>query len=1133
MAHVFRLYTSGGDQNLKDWTQTSGYGSTAINSIIDPNGATCTKEITSIPSPFARIDLVKTAFKNVVDSKDLDNQNSIYHKLVSDCFDVGEIFFNINKLKDKFEIIRWDVQNDLENLLNGSDAHRQLGETLRMYLDQDKENYNFPYLGGIYLLNYIGPDAPNMMNIVGATSPATVFFTSANDLSYVSRNITFGNDRPFDADLNPLYKRDSEYIKYWFALRQFWSTQMPNKPSFTNLFKEVDDYLNLTFSRLSQNLKNEIQQMQATVISSWKDIPVSSISDLVEVLGCNLKCQDVNKAFVSDFYITPNESLSVPERLPLVLPVDTFGNNLIYTQDRWERNTEVPISDLRPLNERTLPVDGRPYPYLTMCDFLEDTIICNDYPLNSDKFFNGGDLSSSEENGHSYLLPIKKEYFNYFTKDDLKKQLKMTRVSTNDDKVIKVELSIPIHGSNTNNTITYVRYYYETLTKNSDKRDGKILILRFAMHLFPFIRVKESKFADYRIHLVEESEDKKFSLVCLEDNLVVTPEKCIFRNETEDGDKISSEWGIISPQTFVVKKQFNALQLSIDGVSNVIVPLFTSNPGAGTVKFAIDFGTSNTHIECMWDNNQTHSFSIDQSQSLIQPLNNGYGKAVQEDVLCNLIPSEIGKNYKFPTRTVMAEKVGLNWNRDVIPMAETNIPFVYETLPLPKYNLAKTNLKWDTDTESMQRIQSYLENLFILMRSKVQALGSQLDQTQIIWFYPASMDRHRVGSISSIWNKLYKVYFRGDDISEVPMNSMEQNVFTMSESTAPYYYYRNTEKATTNVVSIDIGGGTSDILIVEEGNPKYLTSCQFAANSIFDSQSCAKNPFVNNYIENIKQVLSSNELDNLANLATGMQQDGKPASDIVMLFFSLINNSDVKSKKITNRVDYSGMLYNDRATKVLFILFYTALIYHVAKIMKAKNIDEPRHLAFSGTGSKILQILATIQNTSILEKYTKLIFEKVYGKSYSSDGLNILLNVNNPKEVTCKGALLKKDLKDEDQQSIEDMKLCMLGTSNIIFADANYKYKQVDSSVISDVVSEITDFTKLFFKLNEEFSFEKNFGAMKTAELDSLRGCFSRDIAKAVKDAIPEDKEAPVEETLFFYPIKEILSSISERLNND
>lgn len=187
MAKVFRLHS--GKDTIVDWQNSSVYGSDAISKIVDPNGGTASKEITSIPSPFARIDIVKNAFKIVSDTKNLDG-DTIYNKAVSDSLDVGEIFFNIDKLRDKVQIIVWDLENDLDALLKSkNDAHRTLGETIDMYMKQDATAYNFDKLKRIYLLNYIGPGKTHQMNIIGATSPCTLFFSSANNLQFVANNI--------------------------------------------------------------------------------------------------------------------------------------------------------------------------------------------------------------------------------------------------------------------------------------------------------------------------------------------------------------------------------------------------------------------------------------------------------------------------------------------------------------------------------------------------------------------------------------------------------------------------------------------------------------------------------------------------------------------------------------------------------------------------------------------------------------------------------------------------------------------------------------------------------------------------------------------------------------------------------
>ena len=362
MEKVFRLHT--GDDNLVGWGESSAYGNTAIKEIKDPNGATSKKEITSIPSPFARMDLVKTAFKIITESKDLDG-DSIHHKLVSDCFDVGEIFFNIDKFRDKVRIIVWDKKNDLQTLLDsGNERHRLFGETLRLYLEQDVDAFNFKDLERIYLLDYTGPDKPEQMNIIGATSPATFFFTSANNLSYVSKHLSFGKDRPFDEEFQPLYKRDFDYQMYWFCLQK-------SMPDFADLYPEINTYLNLSYAKLSNSQKEKISALDKDAYDTYyEDLSVTSDANLVEVLGFHLKKRKGITDVQSDFQI--NSSICKDAKLPLVLPVDMYTKQMRYTIDLWDKDTKVPYNDSRLLSERSLPDDGTKYPYLTIGDFLED-----------------------------------------------------------------------------------------------------------------------------------------------------------------------------------------------------------------------------------------------------------------------------------------------------------------------------------------------------------------------------------------------------------------------------------------------------------------------------------------------------------------------------------------------------------------------------------------------------------------------------------------------------------------------------------------------------------------------------------------------------------------------------------------
>lgn len=67
---------------------------------------------------------------------------------------------------------------------------------------------------------------------------------------------------------------------------------------------------------------------------------------------------------------------------------------------------------------------------------------------------------------------------------------------------------------------------------------------------------------------------------------------------------------MLSPQTFVFKSVFSYLVFNVEGVDNIIIPEFQGKVGARSFEFAIDFGTSNTHIEYRMDGGKIEPFTI-------------------------------------------------------------------------------------------------------------------------------------------------------------------------------------------------------------------------------------------------------------------------------------------------------------------------------------------------------------------------------------------------------------------------------------------------------------------------------------------------------------------------------------------
>lgn len=109
MSKVFGHTNRGG----KDWFHSDAYSDKEIEAIKDPEGGSGDSLSPAIPSPFARIDLVKTAFRNITKTPELTAYSKDGHvlagrmdeKLVSDCLDLAEMLFNSDSLRDNLKII--------------------------------------------------------------------------------------------------------------------------------------------------------------------------------------------------------------------------------------------------------------------------------------------------------------------------------------------------------------------------------------------------------------------------------------------------------------------------------------------------------------------------------------------------------------------------------------------------------------------------------------------------------------------------------------------------------------------------------------------------------------------------------------------------------------------------------------------------------------------------------------------------------------------------------------------------------------------------------------------------------------------------------------------------------------------
>jgi len=1049
--YVFRLQ---GDKNQHDlsntinhWGVSSKYEDKQINAIESSNKKS-EHQPTSIPSPFARIALVKTAFGEV--AKHGDNALVAYQKIVSDSLDVAEIFFTFDKWKDKIEIIKWNKTDDLNKLSSYKIFHK----TLITFLNSDAKAYNFNDMISIFILKY-----KLTGEVIGATSPCTIFFSSANNFSV---DIPLSNNHIAFADIFPLHKRSWDFQKYLYTWLKINNTihQIDNKPVY--IFDEFNNYL---------EAQRHIPDAQN----------VNKISDLA------------GQSLPNDF--NEYDELRAPN-------VEVLGKSLHKSNSK----NKIAIN------------------YLSTIDLLEDKIIRLPNKMQKGSFFDG---KINDNSKYSYLLPIKEEFFNYFSIDDLHKFIRINEVGTN----VEVELKIP-------NIQQQIKQIY------TESTSIQLLHADFDCTLFPNVRFSNIENAYYRFGIffpyssIEQSE--KFTVQFYEDNSKIEIEDAFIRNLKDSENSICKIYSIN-------QKLFNKIKVCYSSVNGLLLPIMQSKSYSGDFTFAVDFGTTNTHIEYKTTTDQIiKPFDITESDKQVHFL---IGKSELNSLVADIdfIPSLIGDNkkFKFPIRTALSTTRGIDETKKVSSFVHSNIVIPFEKRRIPKYNKIITHLKWESTEDEMGY---YIDSLCYVLRNKVYLNGGNLSETKIVWFYPLSMAGSRSRIIAEKWNLAYAKYFLGlpvtsvDKLDASKKNILKEKIIELPESVAPFLCYKDDVQyrdAINNLVSIDIGGGTTDIVFIKNGEKaEYVTSFKFAANSIFGLGEYIT-PIVTKYRQSIDNIIEKNDPQfTLRDIQKNILES--PSGDLASFFFSLSDNEMLKDAE----VDFSKMLVRDNDQKLVFIIFYAAIIYHTAQIMKSKNLELPRHITFSGNGSRIINIVG---EKKILEEITKCIFEKIYNKPYGNSSLEIIQNTKNPKEVTCKGGIKAAD-NDYIQTPFEPV--VFMGIDDKTFASDSEKYSSIN---IEDCVLKTNSQVKLFFDylisdlLNQKYCkgtipetvtkcLNLNLHAIQlTKEIcdkeDDLKVYTSNGIKRKI-ESIKDKSNTQIEETFFFYPIVSLLNKISNEINN-
>ncbi|MCR8560395.1 cell division FtsA domain-containing protein [Mucilaginibacter sp. BJC16-A38] len=1148
-------------QDGRHWFNSVIYDDNIIEKIKDPEGGGQVELPTAIPSPFARFDLVRIAFEHInrtgrLQMSEADGEviaSAEDERLVSFTLDFLELFFNYSAISNDLKIIPWNLVNDVNTLITNPETN-DFGDALQLFIQQDARVYNFDLTANLYIIKY-------KYTVIGSTSPLTLFCPGENGLKELEIRI---GGQLFFSEPRPLYMRSQKFqrfVHFYFRKYPVLTERMSWLSVYVSKSKACLKFLNNDTAKRIFQMINEIEnnpttaEMQYTSIAGFKifdavdkNLPLLMLNPEIEQKAINAEQQartDAIKAMArtSDLRIL---SAKQDETNPTLILRNDLSAAHQYLDAPWSNDLKVPNAYQLPVNDRPLPGSGVVYPHLVVGDLLEPVLIRVVYPI-SKRFFNGNYHAEAGASNKGYLIPLKLKFFDYFTIDQLKsgdpKTPKIEILQT--VGAVNVKLHIPLDNGE---YVPIERTYYDvenqtTTAQLEEANRGVIQEHEIGFTLFPFLRTRISELsALYRVQLVDRNTQNHYA---------GSDYRLEFYTDTANGyrlvdnrEKIRSNKQVhdVGTKYYIVNDEFDFVSLKSNTASGLIIPDWEPfHQGNTSYNFAIDFGTTNTHIEYRTSKNPVPKpFNIGADEIQIATLFDpdatsedfsGSGAiAIRESINEEFVPFTIGRphsEFSFPHRTVLAITPNLASN-ETAALADYNIPFIYEKNDFRFNSDFETDLKWSKhNTENFNKIKAYFEELLFLIRNKILINKGRLNETKITWFYPTSMQPSRVATLKQLWERTVETYFPGGI-----------EVFSMPESLAPFYYYKFSNIIPggnhTPAVSIDIGGGTSDVVIFKNNAPLFLTSFKFAANTLFGDAflSLRKDDLgmLGKHLPHFKKELGANS--RYSKVLTALEQvcmRGKSA-DINAFLFSLESNPKIADK---NLFSYDLMLNNDDELKIVFLYFYSAIIYHVAAWTKTCGVEMPTYVFMSGTGSKVLNILSP--EMSYIEQLASKIFSFVYG-SPIQDKIKIITDSKIPKEATSKGGLLSMGQTSEFE--LEDVKRVLNYSENGPSVD-KLRYDQVNDGIRVAVVEEVERFNDIFIHLNDDgFFFDKfsvstrSFNYFKTHADDSLADYLADGIQFNMNLDADEDKDKILEESLFFLPLIGVIYNMTNYLSS-
>jgi len=586
---------------------------------------------------------------------------------------------------------------------------------------------------------------------------------------------------------------------------------------------------------------------------------------------------------------------------------------------------------------------------------------------------------SLECNGQRYLLPFKEQILNYINTID-------SKIESISDNILKVEWNIPITDGK---KITVWKEYHKD--KGHVIEEGKINISRLAM--WPEFR--SNLWSQYFFYKQNPKGEQILDFLPIGE--ISLPREL----QQEDGLRT---W-------YMAEKPLKGFIGKVHGKQGLLPIVYHYDSAYErkdkSWKVGIDLGS--THTRAFFQ----EVIQMEKDKKWVPPLKSEIkpidispkikeltGRKNSDDLFENFFRgvNDSGEDSKveFFTQLIMP-KHDADQKRESNWLAREGFIYFGSLLtrnPEAHKNKLEADLKWNVN-QNNYALQTFLRCLMLFV--KAYALKNSADIVSLSHAYPSVFTRSLISKHHNEW-KSVSIH------SKIPIHEI-----TLTESVAVARYLQLIgAPINENVISLDIGGSTTDIAIWKNSNLAAQESIKLAAGVM--GRYIEGN---DNFREHIENILSGTPFENPVKF-----QDKKKYSQI---FNTILNDValGVLKGSLEQFVECIWSYSDDTRRLIAYIHFiFGAILYYTGLLVRKHGIADPKncHIYFCGKGGLFIKWVEISAN----ENYKKFVREMFYaglqrGTTVSASLPHVNVNISpKPKQEVGMGVL------DPNQSGLQD-----------------------------------------------------------------------------------------------------------------